>query len=101
MEQNLPSVAPPAGPPLCLAGLALWLAACSASPPPPGQPGPSTNGDISTAAGRGSAGAATDRAIGPPLAIVDAESAPRTNGDLLRNPDFHQAMDDVRRLRLV
>jgi hypothetical protein len=32
---------------------------------------------------------------------VDAESAPRNNGDLLRNPDFHQAMDDVRRLRLI
>jgi hypothetical protein len=104
MEQNLPSVAPPsaspAGPPLRLAGLALCLAACSASPPP-AQPGPLASGDGSTAAGRGSAGAPTDRAIGPPLAIVDAESAPRTNGDLLRNPDFHQGMDDVRRLRLV
>lgn len=42
-----------------------------------------------------------DRAIGPPLEVVEAESAPRNNGDLLRSPDFHQAMDDVRRLRLV
>lgn len=39
--------------------------------------------------------------IGPPVTVQTIESAPRSNGDLLRNPDFHQAMDDVRRLRLV
>jgi hypothetical protein len=104
MEQNLPPVAPTsaalAGPTLRLACLGLWLAACSASPPP-GQPRPSADGGVSAPAGRGSDSAPTDRAIGPPLPIVDAESAPRNNGDLLRNPDFHQGMDDVRRLRLV
>lgn len=41
--------------------------------------------------------------IGPPLvmAVGDIESAPRSNADVLRNADFHLAMDEVRRLRLV
>ena len=106
MEQTLPSAPPPSRTPalvaLRFAPFGLWLAAaCSATQPPAGPRPSGTGSDGANAAGRGADSAPADRAIGPPLLVVDAESAPRTNGDLLRNPDFHQAMDDVRRLRLV
>jgi hypothetical protein len=39
--------------------------------------------------------------VGPPLAIENFELAPRSNGDLLRTPAMHVAMDDLRRLRLI
>ena len=106
MEQNLPSGPQPLPTPARLAlrfvPFGLWLAAACSAAPPPGGPRPSGTGSGSpTSAGRGADSAPTDRAIGPPLIVVDAESAPRSNGDLLRNPEFHQAMDDVRRLRLI
>jgi hypothetical protein len=106
MEQNLPS-APPSFPTrarlvLRLLPWGLWLAAACSASRPPAPPRPSGTGSgASPSAGRGADSAPADRAIGPPLIVVDAESAPRNNGDLLRNPEFHQAMDDVRRLRLI
>jgi hypothetical protein len=84
--------------------LGSWLVAgCHGSGPPPApQPATSsTPADAPAPAGRGTDSAVRDPAIGPPLTVVDAETAPRTNADLLRNPDFHQAIDDVRRLRLI
>ena len=106
MEQNLLSdpraAAAPARIALRLAALSLWLAAaCSATPPPTTARPSRAGGNVPASSGRGADSAPEDRQIGPPLTIVDAESAPRSNGDLLRNPDFHQAVDDVRRLRLI
>ena len=106
MEQNLPSRPRPAAVSariaIRLAALCLWLAAACSATPRPGSTRPSRAGGIVPApTGRGADSAPADRQIGPPLTIVDAESAPRSNGDLLRNPDFHQAVDDVERLRLI
>lgn len=43
-----------------------------------------------------------DSTIGPPRQRAEAtELSPRSNGDLLRNSELHQALDDVRRLRIV
>lgn len=42
-----------------------------------------------------------DSKIGPPFVVDDFEQAPRSNGDLLRTPTLHVAMEDLRRLRLV
>jgi len=84
--------------------LGCWLVAgCHGSGPPPApQPATSsTPAGTPAPAGRGTDSAVRDPAIGPPLTVVDAETAPRTNADLLRHPDFHQAMDDVRRLKLI
>src|SRR4051794_7360817 len=110
MERNLPSDASPIlkgfGLRLILPGC--WLvAACGTTPPPPapqpavGNPPPSVSAPAPAPAGRGTDSAVRDPTIGPPLTVVDAETAPRTNADLLRNPDFHQAVDDVRRLQLI
>ena len=102
MDQNLPAaLARPARLALSLTALGFWIAAGCSAAPRPAQPGPAGAGSATTAVGRGAEGSPVDRVIGPPLEVVEAEAAPRTNGDLLRNPDFHQAMDDVRRIRLV
>jgi hypothetical protein len=105
MEQNLPSPPPPLPTPAPharrFALLGLWLAAACSAARPPAPPRPSAGGSEASPTGRGADSAPADRAIGPPLVIVDAESAPRGNGALLRNPEFHQAMDDVRRLKLI
>lgn len=106
MEQNLPSDASsiPDRIALRITVLGCWLAAACSAPPPPPAPQPAratAPGPAPAPPGRGTDSAVRDPAIGPPLTVVDAETAPRTNADLLRNPDFHQAVDDVRRLQLI
>src|SRR5215207_185068 len=42
-----------------------------------------------------------DARIGPPFVVANFEQTPRSNGDLLRTPTLHVAMDDLRRLRII
>jgi len=43
----------------------------------------------------------SDSVVGPPRRLEPDDIPPRSNGELLRNADLHQALDDVRRLGLV
>jgi len=106
MEQNLPSAVSPTAKRISVSLLVVgcWLVAGCHGSAPQSAPQPATASTPAGApapAGRGTDSAVRDPAIGPPLTVVDAETAPRTNADLLRNSDFHQAVDDVRRIDLI
>jgi hypothetical protein len=80
----------------CTLVVALCLSSACAAHPPASAPRPAPATEPAEPLP-----AADSTPIGPAVVVENADAAPRSNGDLLRNPDFHQAMDDVRRLRLV